>query len=322
MANWLIFGIDSDLIVIWAQIGVAIGTGALAVVTYLTVKTSKETLDSLKIQIDIAKQDFENKQAELEKPRIIDQLQEVINSLSLKVDGEITQLNEKLLLWKSQTPRNSGQFFPLKPSADFYFEADVTSRIGLIIHEISICYPVMQELSQKRYNLHISISDLFKKIYQEIKTPDFENKIGELIFKKNQSHEVYSDRGAPFNDYVVSLYEFDEDIISRPMDIPVNVFESTIINMRIAELLGQWVLSRNDPERMIISEYPSYEKDMEVLLKNDSFENYSNIFHALIEDLKTTDIQLKIEITKIRMEYREKYHLSEKECWQILQKTS
>lgn len=318
MADWLIFGIDGDLIVIIADVGVALGTLALAYVTYLSVKSSKESLDSLKDQVEIARLEFENKQIDLEKPVILDQLQKVLNPLSIKVDGEIAQLNEKLLLWKSQTSKNSDQFFPLKQSADFYSEADVTSRIGLIIHEISISYPIIQELAQKRYNIHISISDLFKKTYQEIKTPDFENKIGELISKKNQSHEVYSDRGGPFNDYVVSLYEYDEDFISRPLDIPVNVFESTIINMRIAQLLGQRVLSRNDPEQMIMSEYPRYEKDMEVLLKNDSFENYSKIFHALIEDLKETDILLKNEITKIRMVYREKYHLSEKECWEVL----
>lgn len=317
-----VFGIDSNIITIIIEISVTLTTVILAYFTYQSVRISRITLEALKDQVDIAKHDFENKQTELEKPQIIDQLREVINPLSIKVDGEIIQLNEKLLLWNSHTSRNSDHFFPLKSSADFYFEADVTSRIGLIIHEISISYPGVQELSQKRYNIHISISDLFKKIYQEIKTPDFENKIGELIYKKNQSHEVYSDRGGPFNDYVVSLYEYDEDFISRPMDIPVDVFESTIINMRIAELLGQRIISRNDPERMIISEYPSYEKDMEVLLKNDKFENDSKKFHALIEDLKKTDLQLKNEITKIRLEYRDKYHLDDKEYWAIFKNTS
>ena len=114
----------------------------------------------------------------------------------------------------------------------------------------------------------------------------------------------------------------------KSVDLELNRISGSTINSISQENDSTYWISTNTGLACYIKRTSDIFKDKnntyirKVLLKNDSFENYSNIFHALIEDLKTTDIQLKIEITKIRMEYREKYHLSEKECWQILQKTS
>lgn len=321
-ANCGVTCMDINYISIIAEIGVAIATGVLAYITYLSVKSSKSTLEALKIQVEIARKEFENKQIELEKPQIIDQLREVLNPLYIKVDGELNQIEEKSLLWKSQAFGKPSQFFQLKPSAEFYFEAEITSRRGLKILEISITFPTFRDLCQKRYNIHISISDLFKKIYQEINTPDFDAKIGELIYKKNQSHDVFTDQGICI-DYVITLSDFDEyGAPAKYYDISVNIFQKTIVNMRIAELLGQRVISRDDTEQLIISEYYSYRTDLEVLLKPETFDKYSKSFHSLIEELKTLDIQLRNDITKIKMEYREKYHLSDNEYWAIFQNTS
>lgn len=312
MANWLIFGIDGDLIVIWAEIGVAFGTIALAIVTYLTVKTSKETLDSLKSQIDIAKKEFENKQIILEKPQIIDQLQRVVNPLSNKIDQELNQIDEKSLLWNSKKIGKPEKFFKIDSSIEFYNEADTTTRIGTIINEIRARFPEFIELCQKRRKIFLSIADLFEKIYHEIEKPEIDNKIGELIYKKNLSHEVFFDSG--YSDEMVDLIDYYDEI-PTPYQIPLTNFSNTIINIGIAKMLMQRINTQDIFDRMICLEFSSYENDFQNLLGSETATNYSKIFSQIIEDLKDIDLQLKTEIVKIRVSYKENYHLNDNECW-------
>ncbi len=321
MADWLIFGIDGDLIVIWAQIGVAFGTIALAYVTYLTVINSKETLDSLKNQIDIAQKEFENKQIELEKPQIIDQLQEIINPLSEEINQELNQIDEKSLLWKSRGYRGDSLFFQLKPSSDFYTDTDINTRFGIIIYEINTVFPVFKELCQKRYILYLSLSDLFKKIHNEYKVTLIDEKIVQLIQKNNPPLEQY-DYENDYTYYTVRISEYEDGIPIDDEDFPVEEFKQSIIDICLSELLSQRIIPHNKYEKMIVSEYSSYEKELKILLNNQSFDENSRSFHSIIEQLRLIDTTLKNEILKIKMEYREKYHLNDKEYWAIFKNTS
>ena len=102
-----ILGMDGNIVQVYAEIGVSICTLILALATiYLawytskSVQTSRDTLESLKTQVKIAKDEFENKQAQLAKPQIIDQLHHVLNPLRSNIIPEIRLLNENLFFWK------------------------------------------------------------------------------------------------------------------------------------------------------------------------------------------------------------------------------
>jgi hypothetical protein len=153
-----------------------------------------------------------------------------------------------------------------------------------------------------------------------MKEPNIDEKIVELISKKNPSIEIFGDD----NEYqydAIPLYDVDEDI-PTPIEIPLTDFQMMIINAAITEMLGQRIVPHHSYEKTIIYEFSSYENDMNNLLKTESFDECSKSFDSLIEELKSTDTQLKNEILKIKMEYREKYHLNNKEYWTISKNTS
>jgi hypothetical protein len=320
MADILIFGVDSSIITICTELAVALTTVILAYFTYQSVKISRITLDSLKDEVDLAKKDFENKQTELEKPQIVDQLREVINPLYEKIDLEINQIDEKSLLWKSEVSGGCTLFFRTRSSGEFYTEANINTRSGIIVYEINASFPSFKELCQKRYKIHLSIVDLFAKIYQLMKEPHIDGKIVELISKKNPSIEIYDIN----NEYLfdaIPLWNIDKGTPPY-FEIPVSDFQMMIINAAIAEMLGQRSVPHDSYDKTIISVFPTYENDMKNVLKSESFGECSKSFHSLIEELKFTNTQLKNEILKIKMEYREKYHLNDKEYWAIFKNTS
>ena len=235
MTETLIFGIDSNVIGIIAEIGVALATGVLAFYTYQSVKTSKNTLDSLKKQVDIASKDFENKQIELEKPQIIDQLQRVINPLLIKIDNELNQIEENSFLWNSNAHGKYAKFFKSIPSEEFHNESDITTQIGVIINGVSKSFPIVKELCEKRYKIYLSFVELFTKIYQEINQEDNEIKICKLIFRENPPYEVYS--GSGYCEVNVTLWDSDlEDPTS--IEISSDDFYQAMINILIAKMLS------------------------------------------------------------------------------------
>jgi hypothetical protein len=161
---------------------------------------------------------------------------------------------------------------------------------------------------------------LFEKIHQETKEPKIIEKINELLLKNNPPVETYDIDNEYLYD-VIPLYDVDEEV-PTPIEIVASDFRLTIINIAIAEMLEQRIVPHDGEERAIMSEFSSYKNEMKEILTTESFGELSKLFHPLIEELKSIDTELKNEILKIKMGYREKYHLDDKEYWAIFKNTS
>lgn len=322
MADPTIFGIDGNIVQIYAEIGVSICTLILALATiYLakytskSVQTSRDTLESLKTQVKIAKDEFENKQAQLDKPQIIDQLHHVLNPLRSNIIPEIRQLNENLFFWKFLRFRESSRT-PIKRVDQFYDNPDPSTSLGLIIYNIDSQNSNFSKMCHDRHNLFLKIRDVVNEVYVEIKKQRFDEKI-DLLIKNRDDYIRQPDGLNRFNEQTynefVQLFYFDEDL---PVScaISFDTFKSTIIDVGVAKFFSQRP-DTDDSSSIIIQEFSDYEDEFKTFFSSEKFKEIEKKFQSQLNELKEIDDTLLKNIDEIRLFRRQKYHLDQDECW-------
>ena len=325
-----ILGIDSNIVGIYANIGVAIGTFILAVgtiilgwYTYKSVQTSNATLEFLRTQVDIAKKDFENKQTELEKPQIIDQLQYVLNPLRNILEIEGRQINDRLDFWESFKTKESYLYRPEKDFHEFYDEPSTTTQLGSIISNIDSRNPNFSKICNERHKIILRIYDLFRELFDEIKKEGVIKKIDESI-KKNSGYvcepaglDAYNEQ--QYNEAIkIDYFDPNDDPPFSSYYIDLGFYITTLFNVSVANFLTQRISPKSSDEP-IIQDCSGGNNELNDFFCSLQINKYSERFKSLINGLKTVDNRLLTKIDEIRLFYQNKYHLTDEELWKINQ---
>lgn len=255
--NWDAIGAISNIVLVTA----------LVLITYWYAKKVSE-------QTDLMVKDRE-------RNKILEEVQYVLTPTIHHLEKEIEYIQNNNILWSKR--RGVGEFRPMYGGNEPIHRLFNTSSAVLkdVIHK----YPELKSKFSSHDNFRDKLSELYAKIEKEVRTPEFEEQLRELLKRFNESKE-----GAKLD---------NSDSVERK--------------------IGYFIISKFNPERSTDSSeflhdfWNEYRNDLLKFRDTTRIKEYDKEIEGTLSQLKELDEALLEKLETIREKYRVKYNLSKYE---------
>lgn len=255
--NWDAIGAISNIVLVTA----------LVLITYWYAKKVSE-------QTDLMVKDRE-------RNKILEEVQYVLTPTIHHLEKEIEYIQNNNILWSKR--RGVGEFRPMYGRNEPIHRLFNTSSAVLkdVIHK----YPELKSKFSSHDNFRDKLSELYAKIEKEVRTPEFEEQLRELLKRFNESKE-----GAKLDNL---------DSVERK--------------------IGYFIISKFNPERSTDSPeflhdfWNEYRNDLLKFRDTTRIKEYDKEIEGTLSQLKELDEALLEKLETIREKYRVKYNLTKYE---------
>ncbi|MCW3130855.1 MAG: hypothetical protein N2V75_12275 [Methanophagales archaeon] len=255
--NWDAIGAISNIVLVTA----------LVLITYWYAKKVSE-------QTDLMVKDRE-------RNKILEEVQYVLTPTIHHLEKEIEYIQNNNILWSKR--RGVGEFRPMYGRNEPIHRLFNTSSAVLkdVIHK----YPELKSKFSSHDNFRDKLSELYAKIEKEVRTPEFEEQLRELLKRFNESKE-----GAKLDNL---------DSVERK--------------------IGYFIISKFNPERSKDSSvflhdfWNEYRNDLLKFRDTTRIKEYDKEIEGTLSQLKELDEALLEKLETIREKYRVKYNLTKYE---------
>jgi len=255
--NWDAIGAISNIVLVTA----------LVLITYWYAKKVSE-------QTDLMVKDRE-------RNKILEEVQYVLTPTIHHLEKEIEYIQNNNILWSKR--RGVGEFRPMYGGNEPIHRLFNTSSAVLkdVIHK----YPELKSKFSSHDNFRDKLSELYAKIEKEVRTPEFEEQLRELLKRFNESKE-----GAKLD---------NSDSVERK--------------------IGYFIISKFNPERSTDSSeflhdfWNEYRNDLLKFRDTTRIKEYDKEIEGTLSQLKELDEALLEKLETIREKYRVKYNLTKYE---------
>ncbi|MCW7073293.1 MAG: hypothetical protein OCU20_05320 [Methanophagales archaeon] len=255
--NWDAIGAISNIVLVTA----------LVLITYWYAKKVSE-------QTDLMVKDRE-------RNKILEEVQYVLTPTIHHLEKEIEYIQNNNILWSKR--RGVGEFRPMYGGNEPIHRLFNTSSAVLkdVIHK----YPELKSKFSSHDNFRDKLSELYAKIEKEVRTPEFEEQLRELLKRFNESRE-----GAKLD---------NSDSVERK--------------------IGYFIISKFNPERSTDSSeflhdfWNEYRNDLLKFRDTTRIKEYDKEIEGTLSQLKELDEALLEKLETIREKYRVKYNLTKYE---------
>lgn len=306
-----------------ANIWVAIGTISMAFVTAIMVVLTYFTLRSSKEQLEIQKKQFTFQEITFGKRQILDQIKLVIQPLRAELTFEIDKIKSSPVNF-----RTPNQFSCLKfpiPNSKIFFVPNKNTEImtgqelalNHTIIDLQKIHPELLAKLENRYYIYLQIASKITNIEKELESDASKEQLENLV--KTYCNPRY-ELTYPDHDYceeVIEIDTYEEDMVDgeliqipRSYPVPVYHFIKNIISLLFDEIwdIEQKNVSPVDEDIIhqsskVRREFIETKKESEIWILKEEINN-------LLDELQSVDESLKTSIDDIISEYKEKYHLS------------
>jgi len=255
--NWDAIGAISNIVLVTA----------LVLITYWYAKKVSE-------QTDLMVKDRE-------RNKILEEVQYVLTPTIHHLEKEIEYIQNNNILWSKR--RGVGEFGPMYDGNEPIHRLFNTS--SAVLKDVIYKYPELKSKFSSHDNFRDKLSELYAKIEKEVRTPEFEEQLRELLKRFNESKE-----GAKLDNL---------DSVERK--------------------IGYFIISKFNPERSKDSPVPlhdfwnEYRNDLLKFRDTTRIKEYDKEIEGTLSQLKELDEALLEKLETIREKYRVKYNLTKYE---------
>lgn len=255
--NWDAIGAISNIVLVTA----------LVLITYWYAKKVSE-------QTDLMVKDRE-------RNKILEEVQYVLTPTIHHLEKEIEYIQNNNILWSKR--RGVGEFGPMYDGNEPIHRLFNTS--SAVLKDVIYKYPELKSKFSSHDNFRDKLSELYAKIEKEVRTPEFEEQLRELLKRFNESKE-----GAKLD---------NSDSVERK--------------------IGYFIISKFNPERSTDSSeflhdfWNEYRNDLLKFRDTTRIKEYDKEIEGTLSQLKELDEALLEKLETIREKYRVKYNLTKYE---------
>jgi len=255
--NWDAIGAISNIVLVTA----------LVLITYWYAKKVSE-------QTDLMVKDRE-------RNKILEEVQDFLTPTIHHLEKEIEYIQNNNILWSKR--RGVGEFRPMYDGNEPIHRLFNTS--SAVLKDVIYKYPELKSKFSSHDNFRDKLSELYAKIEKEVRTPEFEEQLRELLKRFNESKE-----GAKLD---------NSDNVERR--------------------IGYFIISKFNPERSTDSSeflhdfWKEYRNDLLKFRDTTRIKEYDKEIEGTLSQLKELDEALLEKLKTIREEYRVKYNLTKYE---------
>ncbi|MCD6214548.1 MAG: hypothetical protein J7J46_06190 [Candidatus Desulfofervidus sp.] len=255
--NWDAIGAISNIVLVTA----------LVLITYWYAKKVSE-------QTDLMVKDRE-------RNKILEEVQYVLTPTIHHLEKEIEYIQNNNILWSKR--RGVGEFRPMYGRNEPIHRLFNTS--SAVLKDVIYKYPELKSKFSSHDNFRDKLSELYAKIEKEVRTPEFEEQLRELLKRFNESKE-----GAKLD---------NSDSVERK--------------------IGYFIISKFNPERSTDSPeflhdfWNEYRNDLLKFRDTTRIKEYDKEIEGTLSQLKELDEALLEKLETIREKYRVKYNLTKYE---------
>ena len=255
--NWDAIGAISNIVLVTA----------LVLITYWYAKKVSE-------QTDLMVKDRE-------RNKILEEVQYVLTPTIHHLEKEIEYIQNNNILWSKR--RGVGEFRPMYGGNEPIHRLFNTS--SAVLKDVIYKYPELKSKFSSHDNFRDKLSELYAKIEKEVRTPEFEEQLRELLKRFNESKE-----GAKLD---------NSDSVERK--------------------IGYFIISKFNPERSTDSPeflhdfWNEYRNDLLKFRDTTRIKEYDKEIEGTLSQLKELDEALLEKLETIREKYRVKYNLTKYE---------
>ena len=255
--NWDAIGAISNIVLVTA----------LVLITYWYAKKVSEQTDLM----------VKNR----ERNKILEEVQDFLTPTIHHLEKEIEYIQNNNILWSKRG--GVGEFRPMYDGNDPIHRLFNTS--SAVLKDVIYKYPELKSKFSSHDNFREKLSELYAKIEKEVRTPEFEEQLRELLITFNESKE-----GAKLD---------NSDNVERR--------------------IGYFIISKFNPERSTDSSeflhdfWKEYRNDLLKFRDTTRIKEYDKEIEGTLSQLKELDEALLEKLKTIREEYRVKYNLTKYE---------
>ena len=317
MSGLLVYGLEINTV---ANLGVAIGTLAMAVVTAVMAWLTHLSLKSSKEQLEMQKKQFMNQEMEFAKEQIMDQIMFVINPLREELTFEIKKIQSPPVNFHESNEYQS-LVFPIPNSKRFFLAksnlGELATRevpLDYIIRDLNKKYPSLRAALEERYRLYLQIASNNAGIENELQSESSKELISKLVGKYRfiQSEPMENDDGE-----YDTVYIYGEEIVNgkpilvpRTIAIPLQPFVDHIIELLYYEIWGIDLQTGGRFDKDIITFSSDIRRDFIEMKRDSEIWRLKGDICGPLAELLRVDKDLITQIDTIVAEYKERYHLS------------
>ncbi len=320
MSNLLIYGLEIDTV---ANLGVAIGTLAMAFVTAIMAWLTHLSLKSSKEQLEMQKKQFMNQDLEFAKEQAMDQIVFIINPLREELIFEIKKIQSPPVNFHKSNEYQSLEF-PHTTSKRFFLTksnlGELTTRevpLDYIIRDLNKRYPSLGTALEERHRLYLQISSNNADIENELQSESSKELLNELVEKYWFTQtEWMEDEDREYATAYIDEYE-DKIVNGKTLQvstgiyaIPVHTFIDRIIELLYYEIWDIDIRTVDCFDKDIVVYSSDIRRDsLEMKRDSEIWRSKENV-PGLLAELLRVDKDLITQIDTIVAEYKERYHLS------------
>jgi len=318
MSNLLIYGLEIDTV---ANLGVAIGTLAMAFVTAIMAWLTHLSLKSSKEQLDMQKKQFMNQELEFAKEQVMDQIMFVINPLREELTFEIKKIQFPPVDFHKSNEYQSLEF-PFTTSKRFFLAksnlGELTMRevpLDYIIRDQNKRYPSLGAVLEERHRLYLQISSNNADIENELQSESSEELLSALVEKYwfTQTEWMESEE----REYATA-YIFEEEVVNGKTiqvspdvyAIPVHIFVDRITELLYYEIWDIDIRTVDCFDKDIVAYSSGIRRDFLEMKRDSGIWRSKEDVPDLLAELLRVDKGLITQIDAIVAEHKEIYRLS------------
>jgi hypothetical protein len=282
---------------------VSAGTALIAV--YFTFKQAK-----------ISHNQFELELKKVEKPRVVENIRNTINSIEQELNLELKAINNIDVFWVAPNERNNYYMGPLVfplSQLKFFHDNFLSNFLASDIQrsrEISTMIPAISTNLKKRHEIYHNVDQQLQNLLKEIEESHYEKRREILFAKLNRFRMTVEvdDKGdlEPFFHDIIETNTLTEEVVDP---ILKSMIISTLFKPLKKEDFRLGGLGFSTLTKELYDKIPEF-------LKSDPVPNSDHIIKSiksLLDSLKILDENMLRDIKRIKDIYREIYSLKESE---------
>ena len=297
--DFSIYGISASILISLA------GTAIALFAVYFTYKQTKVSYNQFELELK-----------KIEKPRVVENIQNTINSIEHELNLELKAIDNIDVFWIVQNEQNNYYIgplvFPLSRLKFFYdnflsiFQDSDIQRS----REISTMIPAISTNLKKRHEIYQNIDQKLQNLLKEIESSHYDKR-REMLFASLNSYRLISEKNEN-GDIELFFYDIvDNNRISKEVIDPIlkSMMISTLFKPLKREDFRLGGLGFSTLTKELFENMPE-------LLKNDPVPNSDDILtsiKSLLDTMKILDENMLRDIKRIKDIYREIYSLKESE---------
>lgn len=267
-------------------------------------------------QVKISNNQFELELKKIEKPRVVENIQNTINSIEQELNLELKAINNNDVFWVVPNERNNYYMGPLVfPLSQLKFFSDNLMSIFQESdlkrsQEISIMIPRISINLKKRHEIYENIDQKMQTLLKEIEESHYQKR-REILFAKLNRHRMTFDVGEdgdlePMFHNIIDMNTLTEDVVDP---ILKSMMISTLFKPLEKEDFRLGGLGYSNLTGELYDKIPEF-------LNSDPVPSSDEIIKSiksLLNSLKILDENMLRDIKRIKEIYQEIYALKESE---------